>query len=98
MQIILDWVGAGGKRWRGRVLNVSDTRGVIFAAKCGTFLSDVFTIPPGAKIRGATLFTTSKSVTLITVITDGVPCQVKTVNFHSSFGSNDSVNSCVCGK
>lgn len=37
------------------------------------FLSDVFTIPPGAKIRAATLFTTSKSVTLITVITDVKP-------------------------
>lgn len=37
MQIKLDWVATGDKRRRARVLNVSDTRGVIFRAKCGAF-------------------------------------------------------------
>lgn len=31
------WWWGGDKRWRGRVLNVSDTWGVIFGAKCGAF-------------------------------------------------------------
>jgi len=39
-----------------------------------SFLSDVFTIPPGTEIRGETLLTTSKSITLISV-TDAVSAQ-----------------------
>ena len=58
-------------------------------ANCDTFLSDLFTIPPGAKIRGAT---TSKSVSLITVVTDADLCQLTTLHLQSSFGSNDSAS------
>lgn len=39
IQINLDWVGGGNERWRGRVLNVCNTRGVIFGANCATFYS-----------------------------------------------------------
>lgn len=68
MQINLDGVGGEDKHRRGRVLTVWDTWGVFFGAKWEAFLSDMFTIPPGTKIRETALFSTSKSVTLITVI------------------------------
>lgn len=35
--INLDWVGWRNMHWRGRAVNVCDTRGVIFGANCVTF-------------------------------------------------------------